>query len=166
MSKPITIEVVSDDALQFSADVLALKYAQDLYGVDALVNEKLTQAGRHVAFPPPSGFRLEQSVAGIRAARLLFVGVPTLREFGYREIRDFGRKVLSSLAGKAPETRHLALTLHGAGYGLDEVEAFEAEVAGLLDAISSHDTPDELLVSPLLSETAAELNACAICSNS
>jgi hypothetical protein len=110
MSKPITIEVVSDDALKFSADVLALKYAQDLYGVDALVSDKLTQAGRHVAFPPPWGFRLEQGAAGIGAERLLFIGVPALREFGYREIRDFGRKVLSSLAGKAPDTKHLALT--------------------------------------------------------
>ena len=36
------------------------------------------------------------------------------------------------------------MTLHGAGYGLDEKEAFESEVAGLMDAIISADFPPSL----------------------
>ena len=79
MSKSITIDVVSEDALQFDTDVLALKYAQDFYGVDALIKEKLDQANRNVAFPPPWGFRLEESVPGIRANKLLFVGYPRFK---------------------------------------------------------------------------------------
>ena len=31
--------------------------------------------------------------------------------------------------------------VHGPGYGLDEVEAFEAELAGVLEAISSRKFP-------------------------
>jgi hypothetical protein len=76
---------------------------------------------------------------------VLFVGVKPLRQFGYSDIREFGRKVLESLAGEAPQTAHLALTLHGAGYGLDENEAFESEVAGLMDAIVSGDFPPALI---------------------
>lgn len=144
MSSLIKIRVVAGDALALTCDVLALKYAQAFYGVDSLIHQLLLIEGHRMDFPLPWDFRLEQGVSGVAAPRLLFIGVPPLNEFGYREIRAFSRKVLSSLADKAPDTKHLALTLHGPGYGLDEVEAFEAEVAGLLDSISSNDTPDAL----------------------
>jgi hypothetical protein len=140
----IIIEVREGDALAVGADVLALKYAQALFGVDELVVEKLTQAGRKVQFPDPWGFRLETGAPGIAAARILFMGVPRLNEFRYREIRMFARLVLSALATAAPETKHIALTVHGIGYGLDEVEAFEAEIAGFTDAIRSQDIPAAL----------------------
>lgn len=140
----IIIEVQQGDVLTAKADVLALKYAQDLYGVDAMVAERLWQDGRQLRFPRPWGFTLENSTAGVAAPRVLFVGVPPLQEFGYREIRMFSRKVLSALAGEMPEAEHLAITVHGPGYGLDEIEAFEAEVAGLIDAFRSGDMPDSM----------------------
>jgi hypothetical protein len=34
--------------------------------------------------------------------------------------------------------------LHGSGFGLDEIEAFEAEVAGLIEAITSDAVPEQL----------------------
>ena len=144
MSEFIKIDVVAGDALAFPCDVLVLKYAQELYGVDLLVHERIQQDGRTVKYPPPWGVRLESSVSTISADCLLFIGVPTLGAFGYPEIRKFGSKVLSSLAGKAPNTKHIALTLHGAGYGLDETEAFEAEIAGLRDSIIGNDIPEAL----------------------
>jgi hypothetical protein len=52
--------------------------------------------------------------------------------------------VLVSLAGEVTRVKHVALTLHGAGYGLDEGEAFESEVAGLIDAITGGDIPHDL----------------------
>ncbi len=140
----VEVELKAGDVLAETADVLVLKYAQALYGVDAAVVGILTAAGRQIRLPGPWGFRLEDAVPGIAASRVLFVGVPPLREFGYREIRAFARKALAALAGEAPQTRHLALTIHGAGYGLDEVEAFEAEVAGLVDAIREDDHPEGL----------------------
>lgn len=144
MPNSIKVTVATGDALATSCDVLALKYAQGLYGVDLVVNERLIQAGRQVEFPPPWRFRFEGPVSGIAARQLLFVGVPPLRQFSYKEIRKFGSKVLSSLAGKSPETKHVVLTLHGAGYGLDEIESFEAELAGLLDSIAKNDLPTGL----------------------
>lgn len=142
----ISIDVVEADALDFSADVLAIKYAQQHYGVDRAVAERLGQEYLNLteALPKVRGFRYLQSRQLIAASNVLFVGVKPLREFGYSDIREFGRKVLESLAGEAPQTVHLALTLHGAGYGLDEKEAFESEIAGLMDAIISGDFPPSL----------------------
>lgn len=140
----IKISVNLGNALSEQADVLVLKYAQAPYGVDEAVIRILNGAGNNVQLPKPWGFRLEESVQGIAAARILFIGVPPLREFGYREIRTFARKALTALAGKAPETKHILLTVHGPGYGLDETEAFEAEVAGLVDAVQGDDFPENL----------------------
>lgn len=57
--------------------------------------------------------------------------------FNYSEIRDFARRALVSLAHKKTNARHVAFTIHGTGYGLDEIEAFESEVAGIVDAVTS-----------------------------
>ena len=115
-----------------------------IYGVDALVSAQFARSRRELQLPKPWGYRLEKSPKGIAAHKVLFVGVPTLHEFGYREIRTFARKVLTALAGDAPTTKHVAMTVHGPGYGLDEEEAFEAEVAGLVDGARSGDMPDAL----------------------
>ncbi|MEW6532085.1 MAG: hypothetical protein AB1473_14705 [Thermodesulfobacteriota bacterium] len=140
----VTVEV--GDALVFPADVLALKYAQSLYGVDEAVVDRLTSHGQHIIrlLPKISGFRLIECHRAIGARFALFVGVKPLSQFGYQEIREFGRKVLTSLAGEAPSTEHVCLTIHGPGYGLDEAECFEAELAGLLDAIDSGKFPEAL----------------------
>src|ERR1035437_1197164 len=142
----VSIEVRQADALTFEADLLAVKYAQALYGVDRAVVEALHRYHPDLndLLPKVNGFRLLESRGSIAARMVLFVGVKALREFGYADIREFGRKVLVSLAGEAAHVRHVALTLHGAGYGLDESEAFESEVAGLMDAITSGDIPRAL----------------------
>ena len=140
----IHIELKNGNAFSEPADVLVLKYAQALYGVDAAAVEVLRHAGRTISLPKPWGFRLIDSVPAISASRVLFVGVPTILEFGYREIRSFARKALAALAGEAPETKHILITVHGPGYGLDEIEAFEAEIAGLVDAVRENDCPEAL----------------------
>jgi hypothetical protein len=85
-----------------------------------------------------------ESGGALAASRLLFLGVVHLYAFNYAEIREFGHDVLKVLQVEAPGIRHVALTLHGPGYGLDEAEAFRAEVAGLLDAISAGQHPRTL----------------------
>ncbi len=142
----IKIRLLPADALKVDVDVLAIKYAQANYGLDTHVTRILTDNGRKPSRmrPKPNGFRLVDGVSGIVARQILFVGVVPLYSFGYAEIRDFSRRVLSALAGSAPQTRRIALTLHGAGYGLDENEAFESEVAGLVDSIRSLDFPEDL----------------------
>jgi hypothetical protein len=91
--------------------------------------------------PKASGFCITPTAGAIAARQVLFIGVGPLRQFGYSEIRSFGRKVLEALASGTPHAAHVALTIHGPGYGLDENEAFESEVAGLLEAIGTGDFP-------------------------
>jgi hypothetical protein len=141
-SDDIVIEVAEADALTFHADVLVLKYAQALYGVDAKAVEVTGLDSSK--FPGTGGYRALTAPTGIAADMLLLVGVVALREFGYGEIRDFGRRALCSVASERPDTRSIVLTLHGAGYGLDEMEAFDSELAGILDAIQDRDVPRTL----------------------
>jgi hypothetical protein len=142
----IAIDVRQADALEFTCDVLAVKFAQRHYGVDRAVADALLSHYPNLddLLPKVNGYRLLSSRGSVAAHRVLFVGVKPLRDFGYSDIREFGRKVLASLAGEAADITHMALTLHGAGYGLDEGEAFEAEVAGIMDAITSGDMPHAL----------------------
>lgn len=146
VSSQIAISVATGDVLSFPADVLALKYAQSLYGADRAIVGQFESEGVDIAsrLPKPSQVRLIKSVAGIAPGAVLFVGVASLWEFGYEEIRNFGYDVLESLSSKAPGTRHLALTVHGVGYGLDEAESFDAEVAGLLEALTEGKFPRAL----------------------
>jgi hypothetical protein len=140
----IAVQVINDDALDVLCDVLVLKYAQAPYGVDSTAAQRL-HLDLTPASLPPGGFRFKRVVDDrIAADAVLFVGVVPLREFRYREIREFTAKALRSLAGEAPDVSHLALTLHGPGYGLDEQECFMSELAGVVDAIVSGDLPHKL----------------------
>jgi len=140
------IRVVEGSIEELPVDVIALKFAQAYFGADLLVSSLLSEAGEDPAHlrPRPGGYRLLPGRGVVAAQKVLFVGVSQLRDFGYREIREFARKVLTSVAGEAPETRSIATTLHGAGYGLDEIEAFDSEIAGFLDAMRSGDAPKTL----------------------
>lgn len=140
----IAIEVKQADAVTFEADVLALKHAQALYGLDEKVANQLSQASHSLRLPKPNKFWIVKNPKVVAAKAILFIGVPPIVDFGYGEIRIFARTVLSRLSKEMPSTATVALTLHGVGYGLDELEAFESEVAGLLDAIRDHDAPEHL----------------------
>lgn len=141
----VKIEVVLGNALAVPADILALKYAQGFYGVDMQVATTLQNVQPSDISPRIGGFRIVSTDGALAASRVLFIGVVNLYEFRYREIREFSLKVLSSLAGEAPGTRTIALTLHGPGYGLDERECFLSEIAGLAEAVASGDCPAELI---------------------
>jgi len=142
----VQIEVVNADALSFSAEVLALKYAQHLFGVDRAVVGRLESAGIEVQsqLPAAGTVLLVRSNSAITAREVLFMGVRDLGLFDYSTIRDFARSVLSNLSTQRPSTQHLALTMHGVGFGLDETEAFRSEVAGLLDALAAGQHPQRL----------------------
>ncbi len=144
MRNSIRVSVVVEDALRIETDVLALKYAQNLFGVDREVVKVLAVNGLSVPLPSVGEVHHQVTYDFFGAQSVLFVGVKTLREFGYPEIRNFARKVLSSLAEAASNVAHVALTVHGPGYGLDEVESFESELAGIVDALSSGHFPPSL----------------------
>ena len=142
----VKIGVMQGDALAIDVDVLALKYAQAPYGVDAAVARAFSEQEVDPLRmqPKPGEFRLLHSGEAVAARKVIFIGVAPLYDFRYEGLRRFARKVLTTLAREAPETRSVAMTLHGPGYGLDEAEAFESEIAGLADAIQSDDIPATL----------------------
>lgn len=143
---PITIEAVHGDVLEFNANVLALKFAQRLYGVDFKVVSQLADQGTHLEtrLPAIGKTLIVPSENVVQTDELLFVGVEPLGRFDYETIRVFARRVLVALQEQRPATEHVAMTLHGGGFGLDEAEAFRAEVAGLLDAIEEGCVPAKL----------------------
>ncbi len=51
----ILVEVQEGNVLSFRADVLALKYAQDLYGADRAVYDRLTESDRKPISMPDIG---------------------------------------------------------------------------------------------------------------
>jgi hypothetical protein len=146
MRQRLQFEVVNDDVLAFPSDVLALKYAQGLHGADLAVAEALDLPERilHTRLSQPGSYHLLPGQNLVAAARVLFVGVAGLWHFRYAQIREFAARVLSALEESAPQTRHLAVTIHGVNYGLDEVESFTAEVAGFLDGQARGEIPPAL----------------------
>lgn len=138
----IQIEIETGDIRDIPANVVVLKHAQSFYGADAIVAATLMQGStsKHEITPAPGHFALVPSGGAIASSRVLFLGVVPLFQFDYPEIRAFAARALEIVADKLPNAEHIAMTMHGAGYGLDEREAFRAEIAGLwetADAVPS-----------------------------
>lgn len=122
--------------VDFPCDVLVLKHAQGFYGADAKVASLLKGKGqnRDEISPLPGDYVFIESKDKLLAREILFLGVVSLHEFEYEQIREFARHTLEILQQQKPEVKRIAMTVHGVGYGLDEREAFLAQLAGLFDA--------------------------------
>lgn len=144
--QPIKVSIENIDATKLKADVLALKYAQARYGLDGFVYGKLLEAGvkQKQMRPKPGDYSILPSAYGISANKVLFVGTPRLRNLGYSEIRNLGRMTLTTLTKISSDIQNVIVTVHGVGYGLDESESFESQIAGFIDAIKSGEIPDSL----------------------
>jgi len=145
LDRSIAVSVVCANVLDFAADVVVLKYADGLYGADAATYERLSDAGGVLAMPKAHEWCAMRTSGALGADHVIFVGVGPLYQFEYPKIRDFARTAVWAVAEALPESRHLALTLHGPGYGLDEMEAFDAEVAGLVDGLRMGRVPPKLI---------------------
>lgn len=137
------ISVECADIVEFSCDVLVLKFAQAFYGTDALVANLLKFNHQNLS-PRPGKFVLVPTMENLSAKNVLFVGVLPLYQFDYGQIREFASFAMQILAWKMADAQHVAMTVHGIGYGLDEKESFLAQIAGLLDALNSQTIPDSL----------------------
>ncbi len=143
----INFSLEFSDVREFEADILVLKYAQGNYGVDRIVSYDLNQVGKldlKKISPKVGSFSLIKNVGSTKFENILFVGVPHLDEFGYKEIREFTKDALSILSDEKPNAKHIVMTIHGAGYGLDESEAVISQFAGLFEALQSGDFPKGL----------------------
>lgn len=143
-----SIEVVAGDVLNKACDVLILKYADRFYGADLAVATALDlipswgglEPGKFVFVPTQGKFPYKH---------VLFIGVGSLWDFGYSEIRNFAVQALEAIATLDAEKKTVAMTMHGIGYGLDEQEAFTAQIAGLMEYLTSNaslDDPQKIMI--------------------
>jgi hypothetical protein len=142
----IPIRVTSNDALVIETDVLVLKYAQTLMGVDYAVTNRLSKLNANLisSLPKFGKFHQVDTFGTLGAKEILYVGVETPREFRYQSIREFAHRALAHLAKTSPQIETVCFTLHGVGLGLDETEAFESEIGGIVDALSQGEFPKNL----------------------
>jgi hypothetical protein len=132
------------DVRHVTADLLVLKFAQAFFGADELVADILVSRGvcaREAIVPAPGRVAIiDTSPLGgaIGPKRVAFIGVPSLRDFRYREMRDFARHAIEIAAKEASPVRSLVATVHGAGYGLDVEESLQAMVFGFQLGLAAH----------------------------
>jgi hypothetical protein len=149
----VELEILQADALNYPSDLLVLKHAQASYGVD---ESAVHDAGVDVtALPAVGDYLLIQNPLRLASRNLLFLGVEPIGAFGYRSIRDFSRRALAAAVGILPTVREISMTLHGIGFGLDETEAFESEVAGIVQALDSGTYPHSLETVSIIEQNAA-----------
>lgn len=141
-----TIEVVRGDVLTYKCDALVLKYAQGWYGADRLVADRLKIGAQSPAeiTPSPGKAVVLPGRGQVAAQNVVFLGVPLLHEFDYEQIREFAIRAIKTLATELPGIRHVAMTMHGVGYGLDERESFLAQINGLAQTLQTSDVPQFL----------------------
>lgn len=142
----IEFAVANEDVTRFDADVVALKFAQAFYGADLVVADQLGLYDLDFvqSLTVKGNYKLLPTYQRIRARRVLFLSVDELYRFEYGKIRTFAADVLRILASETPHTQHLAMTIHGVGYGLDEIESLRSLLAGYLDAFDRGDFPPAL----------------------
>lgn len=132
------ITVHQGDVLRFPCNVLILKYAQWWHGADLAVADALglgrgwETGGKFLAV---GDFKVVPSARKIGADHVLFEGVQELRSLNYSAIREFSRKGIEHAANSLPDTRHIAMTVHGVNFGMDERESFLAQLGGVLEAL-------------------------------
>jgi len=152
----VELKVLQADALRYSSDLLVLKHAQRSYGAD---ERAVHIAGIDAKTLPIIGDSLlVKKPLGLAPRNLLFLGVEPIGSFSYRSIRDFSRRALAAAAGISPVVREISMTLHGLGFGLDEAEAFESEVAGIIQALDSGEYPESLGTVSIVERSAARAN--------
>jgi hypothetical protein len=134
------ISVQEANAAYFPCDVIVLKFAQQFYGVDDFISSRISSNPLRDISPPVGKHVLLPSEGKIAAKNVLFVGVGSLYEFDYAKIREFANSSLLTVSKLLPDAMHVAMTVHGMGYGLDERESFLAQIAGILDALHNGST--------------------------
>lgn len=149
----VQLRVLEADALSYETDLLVLKHAQRSYGVDA---KAVQAAGINVAALPAIGQNLlVREPSHVAPRNLLFIGLEPAHSFGYRSIRHFSRRAIAKANELLPSARDIAMTMHGIGFGLDETEAFESEVAGVIEALDADDYPSGLLTVTFVEQSAS-----------
>lgn len=137
---PIEISVQCADVAAVASDLLLLKHAQNLYGADQAIAARLEQRGicQESDISPAEGeYMLFETGTAIAAKRTLFLGVPRLRGFGYKQMNQFARRAIELIGQRNLPVCTLTTTVHGAGYGLDVAESLRAMIFGFQQGLAT-----------------------------
>ncbi|AKQ66975.1 hypothetical protein A176_003887 [Myxococcus hansupus] len=145
MGQYIDMALKVGDITEFQADAVLFKYAQSFYGASGQAATRLEHAGAPTSQLEllPGAYRLVETRGALTAPRALFLGTVRLGDFGYHEIRQFAVRALYALESHSG-LAHVASTVHGPNYGLDEDEAVLAFVGGLVEAFQRGTGPQSL----------------------
>jgi hypothetical protein len=105
---------------------------------------RLKEPEQSLRLPEPGDVLVLPTRGALATPTVVFVGTVPLQYFEYAEIREFARRSVDAVGTLVPPVSHLGMTMHGVGAGLDETEAFTAQMAGLLDALRRDEWPAEL----------------------
>jgi hypothetical protein len=138
------IAVQCADIASVPADLLLLKYAQNLYGADQSIAARLAERGicHESDIVPKVGecFLIETGEA-IAPRWTMFVGTQKLRSFRYREMTQFARRAIKLIGERRLPVRTLTTTVHGAGYGLDVAESLRELIFGFQQGLAATPLP-------------------------
>lgn len=134
------ISIVNDNVLNVPSDLLLLKHAGGLYGVDRAVAEALFRA--NVCAPGQLDLAagehfIVDAGACMTPSRVMFLGTTNLRGFGYNEMREFAWNALLVLSEQHFTVQRLTTTIHGANYGMDVEESLQSLISGFQEGLES-----------------------------
>ncbi len=130
------INISNADITRVTADLIVMKHADGFYGADQVVADAIGFDG-HVK----SGEALFVPTGRISTPEVLFIGVGPLSDFRYERIQAFGAAAVAMAREHSRPISHLALTIHGPGYGLDAEQAFLSMIAGVVGEWNRCATP-------------------------
>ncbi len=136
----LIFRIEEGNVTRFEADVMAFKYARSFHGADLVVARQLEQHARILPeelAAEPDEYRYLATNGAIAARHVLYMGTSGLGVFRYPQIQEFASNTLNILAKVAPETQHLAMTVHGPGFGLDGNESITSQFLGYLQVLQS-----------------------------
>jgi hypothetical protein len=133
--RALRVRVVHGDITTVAADVAVFKYAGNIDPVHASLFGPLGIVDGDSRLPTLGNHLLMRSNDALRAPLVMLVGTVALAWFDYVHIRQLTCYALEALATRNQPITTITMTVHGVGIGLDEHEAFDAQLAGVLDAM-------------------------------
>ncbi len=127
------------DVLKVPSDLLLLKHAQDFYGADKAVADRLVGSGLcelSALRCAPGASVVIETRGSMAPERVMFLGTKPLPEFTYGEMRAFARRAVERLVDLEIPVRQLTTTVHGIGYGLDGGEALQQLIIGFWEGLA------------------------------
>ena len=147
--RTVRFEVIHNTIEAVEADALLLKDSPGAGGATGVMLKMLRKA--NVATPDDNlsevgDYHLIPTEQAIKSNNILLVRTEWVGGFGYRQVRQFANRGLSTLGKELPDAKHVIMTIHGVNtrLNLDEGESMLAQLAGLVDVLQDSQAPRAL----------------------